>query len=65
MTTDEIRHYRAGMILPVGLYLSGQDKKVFDGEFCAVGKYRMLIPLHLGSPVKVNIYQQCTSGSVC
>lgn len=52
-------------MLPMSLYLFSQDKKVFDREFCAVAECKMLISLHVGSPVKVNMYQQCTSSSIC
>lgn len=52
-------------MFPISLYLFGLDKTVFDGEFCAVAEYKMLLSLHLGSPVQVNMYQQCTSSSIC
>lgn len=38
MTLDELRHYGTGTNASNEFIFIGQDKKVFDGEFCAVAE---------------------------
>lgn len=61
MTLDEVRHcIGQGLIPPMSFYLTGQDKKAFYREYRVVAEYKKLIPLHLGSLVKVSMHQQHT-----